>query len=371
MSRRDLAFLQMNAPQVAVVDGVPLACPACGQTTGHPLRFEVNGCRILQCEKCGLGRTEAAGFDPATYYTEDYFSGRRADGYADYLGAEPVLRREFARSVDFIRHYRTGGSCWSWGAPMASFSWRPRGTSMWWELNWPRRPPSIAAAPGLNVVQGAADEANLAKVGHADVIVLFDVIEHLPDPRRTLALCHQHLNPGGVIVITTGDFGSVIARLAGVKWRLMTPPQHLWFFTQESFRHCFRATGPCRGARGPSLEDRSGFADRIPAAANAGACGGRRRGDRQSGWACPSTCSTRCVLSCESAAMTTTPHALPQIALLPRIPAAGRRPSSSTAADRLRLGSMNDSRPNRYSAPAPPAVLIRRWLLVAKPRNYS
>ena len=54
-------------------------------------------------EDCGLGRTETSRFDPAAYYTEDYFSGRQSDGYADYLGAEPVLRREFARSVDFIR----------------------------------------------------------------------------------------------------------------------------------------------------------------------------------------------------------------------------------------------------------------------------
>jgi hypothetical protein len=26
------------------------------------------------------------------------------------------------------------------------------------------------------------------------------------------------------------------AKLAGVRWRLLTPPQHLWFFTQESLR---------------------------------------------------------------------------------------------------------------------------------------
>jgi hypothetical protein len=101
--------LQTNALHVAEAASVSLACPACGQATGHLLRFRVNGCRILQCEGCGLGRTEAAGFDPTTYYTEDYFSGRHADGYADYRGAEPVLRREFARSVDFIRHYRTDG----------------------------------------------------------------------------------------------------------------------------------------------------------------------------------------------------------------------------------------------------------------------
>ena len=71
--------------------------------------------------------------------------------------------------------------------------------------------------------------------------MLFDVIEHLPQPRETLALCCQHLNPGGIIVITTGDFGSPAARLAGARWRLMTPPQHLWFFTRESMRRLSRS----------------------------------------------------------------------------------------------------------------------------------
>jgi hypothetical protein len=44
-------------------------------------------------------------------------------------------------------------------------------------------------------------------------------------------------------VITTGDFGSAVARLAGAKWRLMTPPQHLWFFTQESLRRMSASLG--------------------------------------------------------------------------------------------------------------------------------
>jgi 2-polyprenyl-3-methyl-5-hydroxy-6-metoxy-1,4-benzoquinol methylase len=62
------------------------------------------------------------------------------------------------------------------------------------------------------------------------------VIEHLADPREALALCARHLNPGGIMLITTGDFASLYARLAGAHWRLMTPPQHLWFFTPESLR---------------------------------------------------------------------------------------------------------------------------------------
>ena len=52
---------------------------------------------------------ETSNFDPTTYYTADYFSGGHADGYSDYRGAETVLRREFAGTVDFIRGLRRSG----------------------------------------------------------------------------------------------------------------------------------------------------------------------------------------------------------------------------------------------------------------------
>jgi hypothetical protein len=44
-------------------------------------------------------------------------------------------------------------------------------------------------------------------------------------------------------VITTGDFGSPPAKLAGAGWRLMTPPQHLWFFSEESIRRLGASLG--------------------------------------------------------------------------------------------------------------------------------
>jgi hypothetical protein len=44
-------------------------------------------------------------------------------------------------------------------------------------------------------------------------------------------------------MLTTGDFGSLAARLAGPRWRLMTPPQHLWFFTQPSMRRLGESLG--------------------------------------------------------------------------------------------------------------------------------
>jgi 2-polyprenyl-3-methyl-5-hydroxy-6-metoxy-1,4-benzoquinol methylase len=215
---------------------VARACPACSRETTHRLRFRVNGCDILRCESCGLGRAETAGFDPAAYYTGDYFSGGHADGYSDYRGAEPVLRREFSRSVDFIRRFVRGGRLLELGCAYGFFL---REAAPYFDAAGIELAADAAAhcrRAGLTVLDGVADEANLARIGHVDVIVLFDVVEHLPQPRETLTLCRQHLNPGGIVVITTGDFASAAARLMGAHWRLMTPPQHLWFFTGESLR---------------------------------------------------------------------------------------------------------------------------------------
>jgi SAM-dependent methyltransferase len=220
-----------------------LACPACGAPTGHDRLYAKNGCDIFRCETCGLGRTETSAFDPATYYTGDYFSGRHVDGYADYLGAEPVLRHEFARVVAFVRKHRNRGRLLELGCAYGFFL---QEAEPYFEVAGIELAEDAAAygrRRGLKVLAGVAEEDNLARLGPLDVIVLLDVIEHLPDPHATLALCARHLNPGGIIVLTTGDFGSGAARLAGARWRLMTPPQHLWFFTRNSMERLSERLG--------------------------------------------------------------------------------------------------------------------------------
>jgi 2-polyprenyl-3-methyl-5-hydroxy-6-metoxy-1,4-benzoquinol methylase len=220
------------------------SCSACGRATRQALRFHANGCAIWQCVTCGLGRADTKDFDPGAYYTADYFSGGHSDGYSDYRGAEPVLRREFAHSVDFVRRFSNGSRLLDLGCAYGFFL--KEAAKRHFEVLGIELAEDAAEScrqAGLNVLSGIADEANMTRIGEVDVITMLDVIEHLPQPRETLALCVRYLKPGGVIVITTGDFASLAARWAGTKWRLMTPPQHLWFFTRESLQRMAATLG--------------------------------------------------------------------------------------------------------------------------------
>ncbi len=218
-------------------------CPACSAATEHRYLFEKNECDILQCTACGLGRAVALNFEPNAYYNTDYFSGARADGYADYCGSEAVLRREFASAVAFIRKFRADGRLLDVGCAYGFFL---KEAHPFYQVSGIEISPQAAEfcrRSGLQVVTGTVEQTSLQQLAVMDVIVMFDVIEHLPDPRRTLELCCRRLTGDGIIVITTGDFASLYARLARRHWRLMTPPQHLWYFTPKSMKRLASAVG--------------------------------------------------------------------------------------------------------------------------------
>jgi SAM-dependent methyltransferase len=241
MTKGSAALDEDAAPPRAIAVGDTLfVCPASGAPTPHRFLYAKNRCDIFRCAACGLGRARAPTFDPAAYYTQGYFAGDHADGYADYRGAEPVLRREFARTVAFIRRYRKSGKLLEIGCAYGFFLEEARRYFTVAGIELADDAATHCRHRGLNVKTGTADEIG---GGPFDVIVLLDVIEHLPDPQAGIGTLARALAPDGVIVLTTGDFASLAARTLGSAWRLMTPPQHLWFFTPRSIARLAAGAG--------------------------------------------------------------------------------------------------------------------------------
>jgi 2-polyprenyl-3-methyl-5-hydroxy-6-metoxy-1,4-benzoquinol methylase len=125
-----------------------------------------------------------------------------------------------------------------------------------WEavgLDLNRRAVEEAKSRGLDARQG--DLAQLVASGEwqgatFDVVTLFDVLEHMRDPRATLAACHEVLRPGGLLVLTTPDVGGLVPRVTYAlfgrtlgAWEHPTPPGHLVQFARRTLRQALAAEG--------------------------------------------------------------------------------------------------------------------------------
>lgn len=72
-------------------------------------------------------------------------------------------------------------------------------------------------APHANIVQGNAESFNVG-VNHFDLVVSFQVIEHLYDPGAMLKNVRKHLKPGGIFLVTTPNLGGLGARIMKENW---------------------------------------------------------------------------------------------------------------------------------------------------------
>lgn len=70
-----------------------------------------------------------------------------------------------------------------------------------------------------------------------DVVTLWDVLEHVPDPVGFLSHCSSLLRSGGYLALNTPQIDSLIAKALGYRWPLLLA-EHLNYFTVESLRRC-------------------------------------------------------------------------------------------------------------------------------------
>ena len=76
---------------------------------------------------------------------------------------------------------------------------------------------AAAQAAGLKVHQGLLEELDFRQESF-DAATLFEVVEHLREPRALLGSCHRILKPGGILVISTGNAASWTAAAMGARW---------------------------------------------------------------------------------------------------------------------------------------------------------
>ena len=75
-----------------------------------------------------------------------------------------------------------------------------------------------------------------------DVITLWDVLEHIPDPKALLDLTSRLLRPNGMFVVSYPDFRSVMGRLLGDRWPFWLSV-HVLYYDRRTIARQLAASG--------------------------------------------------------------------------------------------------------------------------------
>ena len=223
-------------------------CVVCGNADPQ-FMFQKDGHAMVACRACG---TVYVGEDPAAIdfdalYGESYYTGGSDAVFADYVGQEAARRAQARRKLLALRHLpprvASGGRLLDVGCAAGFFLAEAR---RFYEVQGVELSTWSSAYArdrlGLPVFTGTLQDAQLP-ADHFEVVTLWDVIEHVPEPVPLLAEAARVLKPGGRLVLTTGDWGSAYARSKGADWHLMTPPWHLTMFSRATMQLAAQKAG--------------------------------------------------------------------------------------------------------------------------------
>jgi 2-polyprenyl-3-methyl-5-hydroxy-6-metoxy-1,4-benzoquinol methylase len=189
---------------------------------------------LLMCPKCRLAKTDP--FPKDSFMKELYSSRKYRDKGSRFIPlAETGIRffRKFRqkRIERFIRKGRIldiGCGRGEFLSLLKERGWEAIGL----ELN-EETASNARKAFGLEIRTGSLVDAQFED-NFFDVITLWHVLEHLPDPVQTMDECRRILKPGGLLVIALPHFDSLQARISGKYWFHLDLPYHLFHFMDKN-----------------------------------------------------------------------------------------------------------------------------------------
>lgn len=194
--------------------------------------------RLVQCRECDLVFVSPRVHAPTI--VASYSEGEDPT----FVSQAEARERTFAKSVERIEELTGGpGRVFDIGTAGGSFlaaakarGWEVDGCEPnKWLASWGKR------HYGIDIRPGPLTDHDLPTAAY-DVVTLWDVVEHLPQPSAILERAKALVKPGGYLIVTFPDYGSPSARLLGRFWPFLSSV-HLYYFSKRTMDRMLSKAG--------------------------------------------------------------------------------------------------------------------------------
>jgi 2-polyprenyl-3-methyl-5-hydroxy-6-metoxy-1,4-benzoquinol methylase len=246
-----VTFVVSRSDQRTLVDA---SCTIC-RSDGRSPTYTVDGYHVVRCKGCGhLYVSPRPSMDEIhSIYDEHYFANPAFGstdhdayfGYMDYLLDRERIQVRLSEVLSRIERHEWRGRLLDIGCGLGFFveTAAQHGWDAWGvDLN---RSAVAWAQEHVHPQVGHGTVADLGfDDGAFDCVTMFDVVEHLADPRAELEEVWRVLRPGGLLVLVTPDAGALVSRLLGPHWlEMKRAPEHLQFFSVEGLARMLGLSG--------------------------------------------------------------------------------------------------------------------------------
>ncbi len=211
------------------------SCIACGSKESQPLGVK-NELELLRCRRCSTIYTPYSPWYSSEYFYEVYYPEQSLSPPAFVQTRLDEITAGFSRYREQNRLLDIG--CGAGGLLVAARKngWDVQG------LEVAEQAIGYVRNLGFEVFQGELQQAEFPSE-HFDVITAAEILEHLSEPRVLVREAARVLRPGGLFWATTPHARGLSARVLGLKWRCVWPPEHLQLFSVAGMRALLREAG--------------------------------------------------------------------------------------------------------------------------------
>jgi len=201
-------------------------------------RIDKSEFHYLHCQSCGLIRLDNVPNNLSDYYTDDYYDLPTSAQLASIASANPF-------KIDTIKRFVKQGKLLEIGPAYGIFAFQAKKAGF--QVNAiemdARCCEYLNQVVGVNAICSDSPNDTISTLAEHDVIALWHVIEHVPNPWALISAAAKNLALNGILVVAAPNPDAWQFHVMGKEWPHLDAPRHLYLLPAKVLSEYAKSLG--------------------------------------------------------------------------------------------------------------------------------